>query len=347
MFKHKIPTYYLLIAILSAVALSYFAFQNISQSSASGTPPKTALNSSGKECDYSFERLQGYKHIKPLVWVHPVCESQKYSILKEQLSALIQSYIRSGVLKSASFDLRDLEEEGDWASFNSEEQFSPGSLMKVQVMITVLRMAEDKPGLLDHEIVFDQPFQRNAIVRFPDVTIKPGYKYAVRELLQRMIQYSDNDANDLLLKNIDTVTLKKVFSDFGFAEVKKGQRYPITALQFSAYMEMLYNAGYLTIKDSEYAMDLLSICNFKQGMVSGLPDSVSIAHKFGESDDAESQQFHESGIIYDGDSPYLLTVMTRGPDIMRLPEVISVISKVIYDYKHRAQKIAPSGIVSK
>lgn len=347
MFKQKLSVYYWLIPILTAVAASYITIQILRPDFGTNLSAQPALASSVRECSYNFERLRGYKFIKPLVWVHPNCESEKYLPLKEQLSSLIQSYINAGVLKSASFDLRDLQAGGDWIAFNSEEQFSPGSLMKVQVMITVLRMAEDKPGLLDLEITFDKPFPTTAIVRFPDQTIQLGKKYTVRELLNRMIRYSDNDANDLLLKNIDTVILKKTFSDFGFPEVKKGQRYPISVLQFSEYMEMLYNAGYLTIKDSEYALDLLSSCNFKEGMVSSLPDSISIAHKFGESDDAESQQFHESGIIYDGDAPYLLTIMTRGSDIRRLPEVVSTISKVVFNYKHQSDKLVTAGIAAK
>ncbi len=343
MLKQKIPFYYLFFAIFSGVAFSYFVFQTLQQNSDFFASEKNSVAAS-KMCDYNFTRLQGYKHIKPLVWVHPNCESDKFLAFKAQLVDVIQNYVQKGILNSASFDLRDLK-QGDWISYNSEEKFSPGSLMKVPVMITILRMTEDNSRLLEREVVFDQPFHREMKPNFQDKTIVLGNRYTIKQLLQRMIQNSDNDAADLLCKNLDPVAFKKTFTDFGFPEGNLSKVYPITTVEFSAYMEMLYNAGYLTINDSEYATSLLASSSFKQGLVSGLPDSIVIAHKFGESGDSQVQQLHESGIIYYNDSPYLLTVMTKGPDIKKLPEVIGMISRVTYLSISNAEtnKIAQNG----
>lgn len=328
MLKHKTLCYYILIAILSGTAFSFITFYLTIHNSIYSAKPQNSV-AAKKLCDYNYTRLQGYKHIKPLLWVHPNCESDRFLAFKNQLTNQIQGYIQSGLLSSASFDLRDLK-QGDWISYNSEERFSPGSLMKVPVMITILRMAEDHPGLLDRQVVFDQPFQRTQVPNFLDQTIKVGSKYTIKELLHRMIENSDNDAADLLCKNLDPVAFKKIFTDFGFPEGHLSTVYPITAVEFSAYMEMLYNAGYLNIEDSEFATSLLTGTNFKQGMVSGLPDSLLVAHKFGESGDDEMHELHESGIVYYNDSPYLLTIMTKGKDINKLPEVISMISKLTY-----------------
>ena len=271
--KFKIPFYYLLVSIILGITITYFVFQGYGKKLEQYKSEITLANSINKNCDYDFARLPGYKHIKPLVWVRPSCESQRYSDIKGQLSELIRGYVNSGVLYSASFDLRDLK-NGDWVSYNSEEKYSPGSLMKVPVMITILHMAENNPGLLDREVVFNQIFQRNFAPNFNDALIKLGEKYTIRQLLKRMIQYSDNDAADLLCQNIDTVAFKKTFTDFGFKAGNLREIYPISSVEFSAYMEMLYNAGYLTITDSEYAMDLLTTSNFKQGLVSGLPNQL-------------------------------------------------------------------------
>jgi beta-lactamase class A len=345
MLERKIPLFFLPIAIITGIIASYLLFQIFHQNPALDTSAKTSSVSSMGGSDYSFERLKGYKHIRPLVWVRPIRESEKYSATKSQMIELIQGYVQSGVLNSASFDLRDLK-EGDWVSYNSDEKFSPGSLTKVLVMITILRMAEDKPGLLDQVVDFDKPFAKEYNDVFPDITIKLGEKYTIRQLVQRMIQYSDNYAKDFLCAKLEPTAFKKVFTDFGFPEGNLREVYPISSAEYSAYMESLYNAGYLTIQDSEYAMALLASCNFKQGMVSVLPDSIVVAHKFGESGDAHMQQLHESGIVYYGDSPYLLTVMTKGPDIKKLPEVISAISRIAYNNINSSSKMAQTSSVS-
>ena len=71
-------------------------------------------------------------------------------------------------------------------------------------------------------------------------------------------------------------------------------------------------------------------------MVKGVPENTIVAHKFGEMGDATTRQLHESGLVYIGKIPYLLTIMTKGYDIKQLPEVISSISKMVFeDFKQK------------
>ena len=53
---------------------------------------------------------------------------------------------------------------------------------------------------------------------------------------------------------------------------------------------------------------------------------------FGENNTADSKQLHESGIIYLGTHPYLITIMTKGTDLNKLPDVISSLSKDVFNY---------------
>lgn len=146
-----------------------------------------------------------------------------------------------------------------------------------------------------------------------------------------MIIHSDNDATSLLFANMDLDVFKKIFTDFGLAEPNlQSSNYPITAREFSYFMRGLYNASYLNDKNSEFATELLGKCNFKNGMVSSIPSSTKIAHKFGESGDAKEQQLSESAIIYLNDNPYLITVMTKGKDYKQLPQIIKEISASVY-----------------
>jgi beta-lactamase class A len=95
-------------------------------------------------------------------------------------------------------------------------------------------------------------------------------------------------------------------------------------------LRAIYNATYLTIDDSEYAAELLNKCEFNDGIRKGVPVSVKMAHKFGESGTPVDKQLHESAIVYLKDKPYMLTVMTKGKDNATLSKLISEISAVVY-----------------
>jgi hypothetical protein len=86
----------------------------------------------------------------------------------------------------------------------------------------------------------------------------------------------------------------------------------------------------LGIESSEFALNLLSQSTFKDGIVSALPFGIVVAHKFGEQGDANSKQLHDMAIIYTGDHPYLITIMTKGKEMKELSRIIGSISTLIY-----------------
>jgi len=71
---------------------------------------------------------------------------------------------------------------------------------------------------------------------------------------------------------------------------------------------------------------------YKEGLVGGLPEGIKVAHKFGERGYEESgvKQFHDCGIIYYPDKPYLLCVMTRGDDFNALQGMVRQVSQTVY-----------------
>jgi beta-lactamase class A len=284
------------------------------------------------EDNYKISSQKGYALIKPILWAKPIRESQIFAPLKAQILNLMEKDERQGKLATASVYLYSFS-DGEWTCINPNESFNPGSLIKVPLLITYLKEAEKDPKLLDKKILCEN-FGYIPTQTYETNTINPGHTYTVRELLHYMIAYSDNNATNLLNKNMDVNSFRKTFTDLKIPEPDlHDYDYIINAKRYSRFFMVLYNATYLSRASSEYALKLLTECDFKDGLVKGIPGNVPIAHKFGEWGNKKIHlaELHESGIIYLNDRHYLVTVMTRGTNTKDLGEEVSKISQLAYD----------------
>ena len=150
-------------------------------------------------------------------------------------------------------------------------------------------------------------------------------------------QYSDNEATNLLFQNIDIKELRAIFSDLGISAPNLYDANNLMSVKgYASFFRVLYNASYLNRSTSEQALRLLSLVEYKNGLVAGIPESTLISHKFGEreslSEDKQIvRQLHDCGIIYHPERPYLLCVMTKGKNFESLSRIVANISRIIYE----------------
>ena len=325
MLKKKIPFHVAVLMTVVSIICTFLLVSWMSRKEEIPVADNTILN-----CNYSSIRLNGYEFIRPLLYGERFCEAENLSPVKTEVENLITSYKLSGAINSASVYIRRLN-QGEWVSIGETEKYNPGSLLKVPELITLMRMNERTPGLLDKKIAYTKALELPKQAIYLSKSIEPGKTYSVRELLYYMIAYSDNNATWLLNQQMDTAIFSKVFTDLGIDRPDLTKKdVPITAKDFSLFMRVLYNASYLSTDDSEYCTELLSHSDFVKGMLSGIPKEVKVAHKFGEAGDGVNAHLNESGIIYVNKSPYLLTVMTKGKDYKVLPSVIGDISQKVF-----------------
>jgi beta-lactamase class A len=127
--------------------------------------------------------------------------------------------------------------------------------------------------------------------------------------------------------------LKNTFAQVGVPFTIQGEDLRLSVKQYASFFRILYNASYLNRENSEYALSVLARIAFDQGLRGTLPQTMPIAHKFGERSNLGTDgpnQLHDCGILYYPESPYLLCVMTRGDNIPHLQQAIQAISDVIY-----------------
>jgi beta-lactamase class A len=324
----RVPLYFLIIVVLLLSSISYFYINKLEKEK------KEASQHALDNIDHVSQRFivsDKFKYIRPLAFVEYYREDTLLLSIKNDILNYINVKRSEGAITSASAYLRNLNRHQD-VRINPSEVYFPGSLMKVPIMIAYLKMAEKEPGLLNKELTYLDNFTNLPHQNIKLKTLEPGKTYKISELLNYMIVYSDNQATALLSENIEFDKIAKVFEDLGLPKVDAtSQEYGISLKDYSRFFRVLYNSTYLSWDMSEYGLDLLVKSKYNKGLTKKLPESVVVAHKFGERNSDGIQQMHEIGIVYVKDKNYLIGVMTKGSSIEILEEVISDISKIAYD----------------
>ncbi|HNW43037.1 MAG TPA: class A beta-lactamase-related serine hydrolase [Elusimicrobiales bacterium] len=228
---------------------------------------------------------------------------------------------------------------GYWFGIGEHENFIPASLLKSHLLITVLKAAQDEPGLLQRKVEYKDYSNVFTPGARPEQRVRPGrqftfgHHYTIEQLLKQMIEQSDNNAAYNLQVSLAPGQFEQVLQDYGIRLPPDGAAF-ITLKNYMMMLLSLYNASYLSIEMSQRALDWLTLAAYDKGLAAGLPPGVHLANKFGEreliSSSGSSTQLHDCGIIYHEQAPYLLGVMTRGSDLEKQTAIIRDISALVY-----------------
>lgn len=282
-----------------------------------------------------------YKFINPLLTcnISENKEFDEYKPLEAQINRLLTQPYARGV--TASIYYRDLN-SGRWFGVNDDDTYSPASLMKVPLMIAYLKREESNPGILQASLEYADQGDYNSVEHYKPSTKKLilGRFYTIEELVQVMIEGSDNNAASLLFDYLNQDSLHDAFSDLGLKSLLATSTTDtsdvISVKAFSYIFRVLYNSTYLSRELSEKALQYLSYADFPEGIIGGIPRGVTVAQKFGErtiltpGGKVIRHELHDCGIVYYPNHPYLLCVMTKGGEFDALASAIRNVSALIY-----------------
>jgi beta-lactamase class A len=283
-----------------------------------------------------LERRGSYTFSRPLLECDLPAGSARLGELRDRLTALIAEAARQSRAREVAVYVRDLQTTEEMV-VGDELRFSPASLFKLPVVLAVLKAAERDRSLLDLQLEFRAPDREYRQVVAVDDPLVPGRSYSVRELIERTLTESDNDAVLLLHTVVSQEQALRTFSELGLRAPSDADREDFYSVrEYAAFFRSLYNAGYVGADESEWTMELLARAHFRDGLVAGVPPGVRVAHKFGERRVSAGQQLHDCGVVYYPGHPYLLCVMSRGGSLPALAGVIRDISATVYaDYARR------------
>lgn len=283
------------------------------------------------------ESDSSYKFIKPLLAykIPPATYEKEFQEFYNNLLQFEEKQKNAGNITDLSVFLSELD-QGRWIGVNENDKFTPASLMKVIIMIAYFKKSEQDINLLGKKLVYSKVIDDlTQSSPFDDSSeLKIGKSYSVDELIRNVIVNSDNGAKTLLLTSIDDASIDEVYKILSVPNDTNSE-YTISPRDYSLFFRILYSATYLNKELSEKALTLLSETNFKDGLVAGVPNKITVAHKFGEhvitgGIQVTGIELHDCGIIYYQPSPYFLCVMTRGLDLEKLKTVIAGISNLVY-----------------
>lgn len=279
-------------------------------------------------------RSSQYEYVSPLLECNtsrlPSAYKQ-YDSLKSSLEKTINSSLSKNEAQRISLYFEDLT-QGATIGLHEHEQYQPKSLYKVLTLMDFLFLTELDPSILVETLEYDGTSLFANVNLSDEVRLKAG-SYSYKDILEQMIIQSDNSASDLLtLKLLDHNASGRIHSILGFeydAPVIK-----ISPKEYSRVFKILYNSSYLSERNSNYALDLLTKTNFPYALRAAVPDDIHVAHKFGVRNREVSpyEQLHDCGIVYYPDHPYLLCIMTEGENQDTLTEIIRELSSQVYTH---------------
>lgn len=253
---------------------------------------------------------------------------------ERELKSKVSEILARPTISEVAVYFRDLN-NGPSFGINQDKEFFPASLLKTPLMMAFLKHAESNPGFLQQKVVYHAYTGDTGIYQTirPEVALVPGQSYTVEQLLEHLIEYSDNDALLALYPLLPAKEYQELFERLGVTGVDLDDaQTTLSVVEYSTFFRVLYNASFLSQEMSEKALAMLNASSYVRGLRAGVPQQVPVAHKFGERDLGDGYyQLHDCGIVYEPQKQYLLCIMTRGTNQNELADTIKEISAFTYE----------------
>ena len=226
-------------------------------------------------------------------------------------------------------------------SVNKDEKIWPASLIKIPVAMAAMKKVQDEKWKLNNELVIldeDKDDEYGVLYKEP-----VGTTLSIKRVIEESLINSDNTAHFILLRNLDNYELEDVYNHLGLDEIintlkrspdQKSEDNRMTAKNYTIFFRSLYNATFLSKEYSQIFLNILEHAP-KDYLSKGLPNDIVFVHKTGIRVDEDVKA--DSGIVYAGERPYLLTVMiqkkkNKNVNGIEAEDIFKDISEEVYNY---------------
>jgi beta-lactamase class A len=203
-------------------------------------------------------------------------------------------------------------------------RYHAASTMKVPVMIQLFTQARAGRLKLDDEVLVTNSFHSK--------------KLSLRALCETMITASGNLAANVLVERLGAKNIQATTDRLGAGGMQvlrgvedqkafdKGLNNTTDAAALATLFEKLARGEAVSRPDSTEMIGILKRQKHNEGIPSGLPAGIDVAHKTGEI----TRIHHDAGVVY-AKRPYVLVVLVRGIDDQAASgRLIAEISRIVY-----------------
>ena len=239
----------------------------------------------------------------------------------------VLSNLTANVQGDFSLYLEDLNTE-KWWGIKETNSFNAWSLFKVPLLVAVLKKIE--LNQLSSKYV---PIQIQKKV----FTINSSSEInglSVKELAKRMIEASDDEASIALGMIVPWGEFQASLKILGLpcaSPSEPANTIPkVSPKEYANLLRNLYFSNYMKPPFSSLALSLMSATVYNRWIEAGVPSRVRVAHKVGFND--ASGEFHDCGIIYLKNRPYILCIMSKNSNLQEFRRISSAVSSQIYEF---------------
>ncbi|OIO08057.1 MAG: hypothetical protein AUJ52_08935 [Elusimicrobia bacterium CG1_02_63_36] len=255
----------------------------------------------------------------------------------ENMSAEIEKAARAYPARVAIL-IKDLN-RGYTYAYHADDLFPSASLIKVPIMVGVFDKIHRGRLSLQSNLKLRRSTRMGGSGRLK--WQRDGTRFTVRQLLEQMMQRSDNTAMLLLIDEVGMGFLQNFFPTMGLVyteiypeglRLTSGRvRYEnyTTAHEMAMLLEKAYKGKLVNSFASELMLDIMKGKKGKTRLAKHLPVGWEIAHKTG----LLRRVCHDVGVVYSPNGDYVVAVLTgRNPTYGRAKEFITEIGDITYKH---------------
>jgi beta-lactamase class A len=258
--------------------------------------------------------------------------------------------INSKIEKSAAdvgVYFKTLDGTSEWSA-HADVVFHAASTMKIPVMIELFHQAKQGKLNLDDNLAIKNEF--HSLVDRSLYTLSPkddselelykaeGQKRTLRQLCELMITASSNFATNLLIEKLGVENIRATVHALGADGMnvlrgvednkayEKGWNNTTTARGLAIVLQAIAEGQAVDGESCKEMIGILERQKFNEGIPSGLPHGIPVAHKTGEI----TKIHHDAAIVF-AKRPFVLVILVRGlADIKESSALMADISKSFY-----------------
>jgi len=216
-------------------------------------------------------------------------------------------------------------EDGKEYGLHQNEIFPAASLMKLPVILTLYQEAEAGKINLEEEYKLLEKDKRGGAGILQSRPV--GEVYTYRKLAELMGQYSDNTANNVLVKILGPEKIQKTIDSLGMKKTNFA-KYETTPQDIGLFFRKLYEDGVVTSQHKEEILKFLTKTGFEDRIPAGIPKEVRVAHKIG----TEIGVFSDAGIVF-SQKPFVLVIMSKEAKESEAKEALPKIAKAVWEWE--------------